>query len=156
MDCDHSSGLGLVKDANKIMISEEEMKAINKGNVGYTKRFWNGVNVESFKMDKLEYGPFNRGYDVFGDGTILLLDAKGHTEGNIVVMVKNNNKFILLTGDCGYAKDSWENLRMPGPLVNKDDMITSLKWVKNMAHKKECVGVFATHDPDVKEKIVIL
>lgn len=42
------------------------------------------------------------------------------------------------------------------PLVNKDDMITSLKWVKNMAHKKECVGVFATHDPDVKEKIVIL
>ena len=103
MDCDHSSGLGLVKDANKIMISEEEMKAINKGNVRYAKRFWNGVNVESFKMDKLEYGPFNRGYDVFGDGTILLLDAKGHTEGNIVVMVKNNNKFILLTGDCGYA-----------------------------------------------------
>lgn len=156
MDCDHSSGLGLVKDAKKIMISEEEMKAINKGNIRYGKRFWNGVNLESFKMEKLEYGPFNRGYDVFQDGTILLLDTKGHTEGNIVVMVKNNCKFILLTGDCGYAKDSWENLRMPGPLVNKDDMITSLKWVKNMAHKKECVGVFATHDPDVKEKIVIL
>ena len=126
MDCDHASGLELVKDAKRIMISKEE------------------------------YGPFNRGYDVFGDGTVVLIDTKGHTEGNVVVMVKNNNKFILITGDCGYAKDSWENLRIPGPLVNKEDMITSLKWIRNMANKKECMGVFATHDLKVKEGIIVL
>lgn len=156
MDCDHASGLELVKDAKKIMISEEEFKAINKGNVRYAKRFWSGINIESFKMEESEYGPFNRAYDVYGDGTVVLIDAKGHTKGNIVVMVKNNNKFALITGDCGYAKDSWESLRMPGPLVNKEDMIRSLEWIRNMVHKKECVGVFATHDPEVKESLIIL
>ena len=95
-------------------------------------------------------------YRRFYNGTVVLIDTKGHTEGNVVVMVKNNNKFILITGDCGYAKDSWENLRIPGPLVNKEDMITSLKWIRNMANKKECMGVFATHDLKVKEGIIVL
>ena len=156
MDCDHASGLELVKDAKRIMISKEELEAIIKGNVRYSKRFWSGINIEGFTMEYSEYGPFNRGYDVFGDGTVVLIDTKGHTEGNVVVMVKNNNKFILITGDCGYAKDSWENLRIPGPLVNKEDMITSLKWIRNMANKKECMGVFATHDLKVKEGIIVL
>lgn len=42
------------------------------------------------------------------------------------------------------------------PLVNKEDMITSLKWIRNMANKKECMGVFATHDLKVKEGIIVL
>lgn len=156
MDCDHASGLELVKDAKKIMISEEELKAINSSNIRYANRFWNEVKIESFKMNKAQIGPFNRAYDVFGDNTILLIDAKGHTKGNFVVMVKNNDKFILLTGDCGYAKESWENLRIPGPLHNKEDMIMSLKWIKDMAHKEECIGVFATHDPEIKESVISL
>ena len=45
---------------------------------------------------------------------------------------------------------------MPGPLVNKKDMITSLKLVRDMENKKDCIGVFATHDQEVKEKIVLL
>lgn len=156
MDCDHASGLELVKDAKKIMISKEELEAIKKGNIRYAKRFWRGVNIESFTMKKSEYGPFKKAYDVFGDGTVLLVDTKGHTKGNIVVMVKNNDKFVLITGDCGYADDSWESLRIPGPLVDKNQMIKSLKWVRYMAHKKECIGVFATHDPKVKEGTIIL
>ena len=33
MDCDHASGIRLVKDAKKIMISEEEFKSVKKGNI---------------------------------------------------------------------------------------------------------------------------
>lgn len=156
MDSDHASGLGLVKNAKRIMISKDELDAIDKGDIRYYKKTWKDINIESFNMNESQYGPFNKAYDVLGDGTVLLVDAKGHTKGNFVVMVKNNNKFILLTGDCGYAKDSWESLRMPGPLYNKEEMITSLRWIREMAHNKECVGVFATHDPEVKEKLVIL
>lgn len=156
MDCDHASGLELVKDAKKIMVSKEELDATKKGDIRYAKRFWTGINIEDFTTKESEYGPFKKAYDVFGDGTVLLVDAKGHTKGNIVVMVKNNDKFILITGDCGYAEESWKSLRMPGPLVDKNDMITSLKWIRDMARKKECEGVFATHDPEVKESTIIL
>ena len=156
MDCDHASGIGLVKDAKRIMISEEEFNSVKKGNIRYGKRFWKDVNIEYFQMKDSEYGPFKRAYDVFGDGSVLMIDAKGHTEGNIIVMIRNNGKFILLTGDCGYQKDSWESLRLPGPMTNKDQMIQSLKWVNNMANKENCIGVFATHDTDIKPGAIYL
>lgn len=37
MDCDHASGIGLVKDAEKIMVSEEEFNSVKKGNIRYGK-----------------------------------------------------------------------------------------------------------------------
>lgn len=156
MDCDHASGIRLVKDAKRIMISEEEFKSIKKGDIRYKNRFWKDVNMEYFQMEESEYGPYKRAYDVFGDGSVLMVDAKGHTEGNLIVMIKNHGKFILLAGDCGYRKESWEGLRLPGPLSNKNQMIESLKWVRNMAHKENCVGVFATHDPNIKPGVIEL
>lgn len=156
MDCDHASGVKLVKDAKKIMISEDELNAIKKGNIRYGKHFWQDVNIEGFPMKNSEYGPYRKAYDVFQDGTVLLIDAKGHTKGNFVVMVRSNDKFILLTGDCGYAPDSWEKLRMPGPLDNKENMLESLKWIQHMAQDKNCLGIFATHDPVIKPGIINL
>ena len=156
MDCDHASGIGLVKDAERIMISEEEFNSVKKGDIRYAKRFWKDSNVEYFQMKDSEYGPFKRSYDVFGDGSVLMVDAKGHTDGNIIVMIRNNGKFILLTGDCGYQKDSWESLRLPGPMSNKDQMIQSLKWVNEMANKENCVGAFATHDSGIKPGVIEL
>lgn len=156
MDVDHISGVKLVKDAKNILISEEEFNAIEKGNIRYAKRLWKGINIKYFKMNNSEYGPFKRAFDVFGDGTVLMIDANGHTEGNIVAMIKNNNKFVLLTGDCGYGKESWEKIRLPRPIVNKQNMITSLKWVQTMAKDKNCIEVLATHDPNVKPHLIEL
>ena len=34
-------------------------------------------------------------------------------------MVQNQGQFVLLTGDTGYAKESWEELRLPGPVDDK-------------------------------------
>ena len=156
MDCDHASGIRLVKDAKRIMISEDEFKSIKKGDIRYKNRFWKDVNMEYFQMEDSEYGPHKKTYDVFEDGSVLMVDAKGHTEGNLIVMIKNHGRFILLTGDCGYQKESWEDLRLPGPLSNKNKMIESLKWVRNMAHRENCVGVFATHDPSIKPGVIEL
>lgn len=154
MDVDHVSGVELVKDAKNILISEEEFVAAQKFNIRYNKKLWKDVNIKSFKMKDSKYGPFNRAFDVFNDGTVLMIDAKGHTDGNIVGMINNNEKFILLTGDCGYAKDSWEKIRLPGPVANKDNMIASLKWVQKMANNKDCMEILATHDPTIKPHVI--
>lgn len=156
MDVDHVSGVELVKDAKKILISEEEFNAVTKGNIRYSKRLWEKVNIQYFKMKDSKYGPFKRAFDVFGDDTVVLIDANGHTKGNFITMVKNNDKFILLTADCRYAKDSWERIRLPGPLVDKSNFIESLKWIQTMAKDEECVGVLATHDNDIKPHVIEL
>lgn len=156
MDVDHVSGVELVKDAKKILISDEEFDAIKKSNIRYNNKLWENVNIIPFKMCKSQYGPFNRAFDVFEDGTVLMLDAHGHTEGNIIARIENNEKFVLLTADCGYAKESWENLRLPGPISNKRDMLTALKWVQKNSKDKSCIDVLATHDSHIKPHIVEL
>lgn len=154
MDVDHVSGIEMVKNAKNILTSKEELNAANKGALRYSKRLWENVEIKGFEMKESEYGPYNRAFDIFGDGKVLIVDASGHTDGNSVALIRDNEKFVLLTGDCGYAKDSWEKLRIPGPVEDSEKMIESLKWVREMAHKDECIEVLATHDPDVKPHII--
>ena len=156
MDVDHVSGVGLVKDAKHIMTTKEELEAANGKDVRYEKRLWEGVNIIPYPMQPSEYGPFNRAFDVFGDGKVVMVDVQGHSEGSSAALIQNNGKFVLITGDCGYAESSWKDLRLPGPVAYKDKMLDTLKWVGDMANKPECIEVLATHDPAVKPHIITL
>ncbi|KZT36325.1 Metallo-hydrolase/oxidoreductase [Sistotremastrum suecicum HHB10207 ss-3] len=52
-------------------------------------------------------GPFERGYDFFGDGSLYLIDAFGHLHGHINVLVRTNatGDWLYLAGDsCHHAK----------------------------------------------------
>ena len=156
MDVDHISGLTLVKDAKQIFATKAELDAVNKGEIRYSKRLYEGVDIKPFEMTPSEHGPFKRSYDVFGDGTVLMVDVAGHSKGTAATLIQNNGKFVLLTADCGYAKESWENIRLPGPLSDKKKMIDTLKWVKDMSNKEGCVEILATHDPEIKPHVIEL
>ena len=156
MDVDHISGVSLIKDAKRILVSKEELKAANSGEIRYSKRLFKDINIETFEMKESKYGPFNRSYDVFGDESVLMVDIAGHSKGTVATLIQNNGKFVLLTADCGYAKDSWESMRLPGPVSDKNNMIKTLRWVRDMAHKENCVEVLANHDPEIKPKVIEL
>lgn len=156
LDVDHASGLRLVKDAKHIMTSEEEYKAGKSRQIRYYSKLWEGVTLETFKLSDSKYGAVNKAFDVFGDGKILMVYTPGHSQGSCAMMVQNNGKFVLFTGDTGYAPSSWENLRMPGPVYDKDSMMKSLKWVQKMSQKENCIEVLANHDPEVKPHIIKL
>lgn len=156
MDVDHASGLEMVKDARNIRINSEELKAVKKGDIRYAKRLWNGVDIQGFQMVNSSYGPFHRSYDVFGDGSVVMVDVEGHSKGSTAALIQNNGRFVLLTGDCGYALPSWEELRLPGPVSDKDKCHKSLKWVQEMSKREDCVEVLACHDTSVKPHVIEL
>lgn len=156
MDVDHVSGVQLVKEAKHILTSQEELQAAMKGEMRYAKRLWKDANIQPFEMKASSYGPFGKSYDVFGDETVLLVSVAGHSKGTSATLIQNNGKFVLLTADCGYAKSSWESLRLPGPVSNKEKMITTLKWVRDMSRKEGCVEILATHDPEIKPHTIVL
>ncbi len=156
MDVDHISGVGLVKDAKQILVSKEELDAANKGEIRYSNRLFKDVNIDTFEMESSKYGPFKRSYDVFGDETVLMIDIAGHSKGTVATLIQNNGKFVLLTADCGYAKDSWESMRLPGPVSDKNKMIKTLQWVRDMDHDENCIKVIANHDPEIKPQTIEL
>ena len=72
------------------------------------------------------------------------------------IKITNNDKFVLLTADCGYGKRSWEELILPGVVYNKEELLESLKWVQLMSGSPNCVEVLANHDAEVKPHIISL
>lgn len=156
LDVDHVSGVGLVKDARNIMVSREEILAGNSRQIRYNKKLWKDVELKSYDYADSKVGPIQRAFDIFGDESVLLVSTPGHSQGSATMYIQNNDKYALLTGDTGYAKDSWEKLRLPGPIYDKEAMKNSLEWVKYMANQKECVGVLASHDTEITTHIIEL
>ena len=159
LDGDHAGGLQLVKDAKNILVSREELEA-SKGwskAIRYESKLWEGTKLKAFDFANSGIGPMKRSFDLFNDGSLVLIWTPGHSKGLISLMVKNlNDDYVLLVADTGYAKKSWENLIIPGISINKAQALKSLEWVKEMANQPNCIAAFANHDPDVKPHTITL
>jgi glyoxylase-like metal-dependent hydrolase (beta-lactamase superfamily II) len=150
MDCDHASGLVDLEGAPHVIASAEEIEAAGRRDVRYRPAFWKGVSIEAVSFTPMEAAPFGRGCDLFGDGTVELVFTPGHTAGSLAVIARNpaSGRFALLAGDTGYNAASWDELRLPGPLVDAEKMRHSLAWVRGQRGRDNCAGVLAAHDPD--------
>lgn len=116
---DHVSGLKLVADAKKILVSQREL-ADAEGPLakGYKRSMWESVNLETFILKDTGYGPHGHSYDLLGDESVVIVGVAGHTNGMCAVQIKNDGKFVLLTGDSAYAKKSWEEMLLPGNMAD--------------------------------------
>lgn len=53
------------------------------------------------------FGTFEHGVDLLGDGSILLLDAQGHTSGSMAAWVRVGPDGVLFTGDASWTDMNW-------------------------------------------------
>jgi N-acyl homoserine lactone hydrolase len=119
MDIDHDSGLRLVRDAKQILVSPPEWAAFHSGQVRYAKRPWQGIPLGQMPLKSDPAAPFGQSWDVWGDGSVVVLLTPGHTQGSVSIRVSGENGFALLVGDTGYNRSSWEGLRLPGPVYDQ-------------------------------------
>ncbi len=59
------------------------------------------------------YGLFDHGRDLFGDGTVVLLDLSGHTAGNLGVWLNMDEGPVLITGGAADVWDNYNDLALP-------------------------------------------
>lgn len=116
LDIDHAGGLRLVKNAKRIMVSEAEMAAATKHHVRYRKQLWEDVTIQTFP---------NEEYDLLRDGSIILIPLPGHSAGMTGVKIQNERKYVMIAGDAGYCRQSWEQLILPGIAWDKQKTLKS-------------------------------
>ena len=131
LDCDHANGLSLVKDAKHILVSNSELKCAKKLSpvvrIRYNDKWWRDCNVEGFDWNDTE-GPFGRAYDLFGDGSVKLINIPGHSDGLCAVKLTNaEGRFALLFSDGGYASRSWQEMITSGISMDKTAQRCSLE-----------------------------
>lgn len=157
LDCDHANGLELVKDAKNILVAADEVKCAEKHSaVRYKKKWWKDVDLTQFQWNDTE-GPVGKSYDLFGDGSIELINIPGHADGLFAVRIKNDEgRYVLLVSDGGYAEKSWKRMITSGISLDEKKQKKSLEWIREQSMDKNCLELLANHDPDVIPHIILL
>jgi len=84
--------------------------------------------------------------DVFGDGSVTILSTPGHTPGHQSLLVKlPKTGAVILSGDVVHFKDNWDNRRVPGMNVNKDQSAASMQKIADTL-AREKAQLWINHD----------
>jgi N-acyl homoserine lactone hydrolase len=102
------------------------------------------------------YGTFERSFDLFGDGSVVLVSTPGHTAGSQSVFVNlPSGQRFLFVGDTAWVA---ENYRIPAPkgrlarrLLEYDERAVweSLLRIRKLAELDRDITIVPGHDPNV-------
>ncbi|MEO7934685.1 MAG: N-acyl homoserine lactonase family protein [Dokdonella sp.] len=123
-------------DERAAMFSDEARKADDFA--GYSA-------LENSKTELIE-GDATR--DVFGDGSVVIHQAPGHTPGHTVLLVKlEKSGPILLTGDMWHLRESREKRLVPAFNFSRDQTLASMDKVEALA-KLTGARIIRQHVPE--------
>jgi N-acyl homoserine lactone hydrolase len=155
---DHIGGLpALAQSAATVIASKDELAASNKfGAVldGYMLEHIEieGLTIETPRVEdisSLQIQGFDQGWDVFGDGTLVVVSLKGHTEGSLGMIVNWKSELpCFLVGDLTYDSKLMESGVVPG-VGNKSELFEASSRVAQLKKVKPSLVIAAAHDPYV-------
>ena len=100
-------------------------------------------------FDKLRGNPtvkLKGDYDVFGDGSVVIVSSPGHTPGHQSLLVKlPKTGPVLLTGDAVHFRDNWDTPRAPVQNFDKEATIKSVEKLRGVAAASKA-QVWINHD----------
>jgi glyoxylase-like metal-dependent hydrolase (beta-lactamase superfamily II) len=85
--------------------------------------------------------------DIFGDGTVTMIDLPGHTPGHHGLLVKLQHKgYVLLSGDTAHFTENYEANGVPAFNTNRADTLASLDRFKKLAANLHATMIIQ-HEP---------
>ncbi len=99
---------------------------------------------------------FTRSRDLFGDGSIVLVDLAGHTPGSIGVLAHTPGGWILLAGDVAWHSLQIDEIRQkssyPGDFAD-DDRDLTFKALHRLHLARRSATIIPTHDHDAAARL---
>jgi N-acyl homoserine lactone hydrolase len=112
----------------------------------------NPLGVGRFKLEhpvtKLEGD-----YDVFGDGSVMIIATPGHTPGHQSLLVKlPKTGALVLSGDAVHFKSNWENRGVPSMNTDKDKTLSSMQRIADVL-AREKAQLWINHDKAQRDSL---
>lgn len=107
---------------------------------------WPGANNARRFPAALAVKKLEGDYDVFGDGSVLILSTPGHTPGHQSLLVRlARTGPVVLSGDAVHFRENWDNRRVPSMNSSKDQTLASMQRIADMLDK-EHAQLWINHD----------
>jgi N-acyl homoserine lactone hydrolase len=122
MHFDHIGNVGLFPKATLLMQKEEFASAFGPDSAKYGNDPKNYPTLAANPKQEL-----TGDHDVFGDGSVVIKRAPGHTPGHQSLFVKlKKTGNVLLSGDLSHFTKNWDNRRVPSFNFDKDMSVKSM------------------------------
>ncbi|ORW33432.1 MBL fold metallo-hydrolase [Mycobacterium paraense] len=148
---DHVSGL-LDMPGLPVHLHRTENEWIGTGPVapvGGVRDSLRGRDVVEYDLDGPPVLTFTSSHDLFGDGSVVLVDLAGHTPGSVGVLLHTSRGWILIAGDAAWHGLQIEKVRQkasyPGALVDVDRDET-FRTLHRLHAARHAVRIIPTHD----------
>ena len=109
-----------------------------------------GANTKGFAewiTEKRKVEPQTADKDVFGDGTVMMLRAPGHTPGHSILLIRLKEMGpVILSGDAVHFVENYEQEGVPGFNFDRAQTIASLQRIKQI-QKNLKATLIIQHDP---------
>ena len=160
---DHVSGLDSLPPSTKVWVSTTERSFISShsSKVELINSF-NNVNYKEYSFSDGPYLGFPSSYDVWGDGSVVLVPAPGHTPGSIIAFISlpSGARYALL-GDLVWqnegidipAERPWFSRRLVQE--NDEQVRENIARVAAIHKRFPEIKMTPAHDPRAAAKIPI-
>jgi len=115
-----------------------------------------GANAAGFKQwiaENRKVEPLTADKDVFGDGSVVVIRAPGHTPGHSILLVQLKEKgAVLLTGDLVHFRENYEAGGIPSFNFDRAQTAASIDRLKKLAANLKATVVIQ-HDMRDIEKL---
>lgn len=107
--------------------------------------------VDTYNLDGPPVLTFARSHDLFGDGSVLLVDLAGHSPGSVGVLLRTAQGPVLIAGDAAWNHMQIEDIRQkagfPGCFVD-DDRRETFRTLHRLHAVRHRATILPTHDHD--------
>ena len=162
---DHIGGLATIPTSVPVYIGDGELaefKAWNADLNGFHKKdIQTGHRFEPTPWRDEPVLGFARSWDVFGDGSVVVLEAPGHTPGSQMVLVNLDSRPVLITGDGIYTHRNYELPAPKGKIFghrtdwNDQKAMDVILKIRDIHEKHPDVLILASHDWEQYPKLRI-
>ncbi|MEZ0230034.1 MAG: MBL fold metallo-hydrolase [Planctomycetota bacterium] len=156
LDVDHVAGLKDFPNARVHASRLEVDEALGSWNPRYHAGcFAHGPRWEKHDLVRQDVLGFPTSRDIFGDGSVVLLGAAGHSKGHVAVALRSEKGHVVHTGDSVYLEDeAREGLAGLGPgmrvlrrLADQDPQEAArTRWLVAALLARLDVTVVTSHD----------
>lgn len=151
---DHAGALSEIEDCVVVVSKSEWKSAHGKKPLarGYLRRQFDTAHdfrLIDFDADSVNsFASFARSFDLFGDGSVILVSTPGHSHGHMSVVLRLKDRECLITGDAIYQQNSLNENVLPLIIADEHNYNRSLKEIRAYTQQTPSALVIPGHDPE--------
>jgi Zn-dependent hydrolases, including glyoxylases len=155
---DHASG---ISDFPKICVAINEaesglLKNINRLNT-FPSQFSYQPTYCNYEWENKSIHGFEKSYDIFQDGSAILVPLPGHTKGSVGLFLKSKGAEYFFVGDLTWNRKALltgkHKFFLASKIVDQDrkELLKTLNKVKKLAEENKDLIIVPAHDGEAQE-----